>query len=96
VLHIVNRAPGNPALADCLRFCSDDAGILLIEDGVYAAVANGPWLQRLLQRTRNVYVLEADACARGLSGRIGEGIERVDYARFVALCCEYPRMHSWY
>jgi tRNA 2-thiouridine synthesizing protein B len=97
MLHIVNRAPqaGN-ALADCLRICDAGAGILLIEDGVVAALANGSWLPRILERTHNLYVLEADVAARGLAGKIAANAQVVDYAGFVALCCEYPGTYSWY
>jgi tRNA 2-thiouridine synthesizing protein B len=97
MLHIVNQAPqaGN-ALTDCLRICDANAAILLIEDGVYAALASGSWLVRIQERTRNLYVLEADVAARGLAGRITGSARVVDYAGFVALCCEYPGTYSWY
>lgn len=97
MLHLVGQAPytGN-ALADCLRVCDANAGILLLEDGVYAALANGSWLPRVLARTRNLYVLDADVAARGLTGRIADGARIVDHAGFVALCCEYPGTCSWY
>ena len=97
MLHIVNRAPQTgAALADCLRVCEAGSGILLIEDGVVAALANGGWLPRILERTQKLYVLEADVAARGLAGRIAAGARSVDYAGFVALCCEYPGTCSWY
>jgi tRNA 2-thiouridine synthesizing protein B len=97
MLHIVNQSPqaGN-ALADCLRTCDGGAGVLLIEDGVVAALANSNWLRELLERTHHVYVLEADVAARGLTGKIGDQARIVDYAGFVALCCEYPGTYSWY
>jgi tRNA 2-thiouridine synthesizing protein B len=97
MLHIINRAPlaGN-ALNDCLRICDAAAGILLIEDGVVAALANGEWLPRILERTHNLYVLDADIVARGLTGKIAGSAKVVDYAGFVALCCEYPGTYSWY
>lgn len=97
MLHIVNRAPlAGPALTDCLRICDAAAGILLIEDGVVAALANGDWLPRILERTPNLYVLEADVAARGLIGKIHRDARVVDYPGFVALCCEYPGTYSWY
>jgi tRNA 2-thiouridine synthesizing protein B len=97
MLHIVNQAPQTgSALADCLRICDDGAGILLIEDGVIAALANGAWLPRMLERTRRLYILEADVAARGLAGKIAGSVQIVDYAGFVDLCCEYPGTYSWY
>lgn len=97
MLHIVNRTPfAHSALADCLRICDAAAGIVLIEDGVYAALADGEWLDRMREKTQNLYALSADVAARGLADRIGAAVRVVDYAGFVALCCEYPRTHSWY
>lgn len=97
MLHIVNRSPfASSCLADCLRICRAPAGILLIEDGVYAALADGQWLQRMQEKTPHIYVLAADVAARGLAGRIAAAASSVDYAGFVELCCEYPATHSWY
>lgn len=97
MLHIINRAPlAGTALADCLRICDATAGILLIEDGVVAALAKGDWLARILERTPNLYVLAADVAARGLTDKISDSAQLVDYAGFVALCCEYPGTCSWY
>lgn len=97
MLHIVNRSPfSHRALADCLRTCDAATGILLIEDGVYAALEDGEWLARMRDKTAKLYVLSADVAARGLGERIGDAVQAVDYDGFVALCCEYPATHSWY
>lgn len=97
MLHIVNRSPfSHRALAECLRGCDAAAGILLIEDGVYAALAGGEWLARMRDKTDRIHVLAADVAARGLAGRIDAAARSIDYAGFVALCCEYPGTLSWY
>lgn len=97
MLHIVNRSPfAHRALADCLRACDAQAAILLIEDGVYAALAGGEWLARMRARTASIYVLDADAAARGIATRLDALATPVDYAGFVALCCEHSAAQSWY
>ena len=97
MLHIVNQSPFNRScLADCLRVCNSQAAILLIEDGVYAARADGEWVRRIFAKTRRVYALDADITARGLNGKIAADIVSVDYDGFVRLCCEYSSTHSWY
>ena len=41
-LHTVNKSPySSTALASCLAHLTGDAAILLIEDGVYGALASG-------------------------------------------------------
>jgi tRNA 2-thiouridine synthesizing protein B len=97
MLHIVNQAPFNRScLADCLRVCEAQAALILIEDGVYAARADGEWAQRIFAKIDKVYALDADIAARGLTGKTAANIIGVDYAEFVQLCCEYSSTHSWY
>jgi len=96
MLHTVNKSPhSHSALADCLRVCGEHGVILLIEDGVYAALAGNAWLQPL-QSARAVYALAPDVAARGLEQQIADTVQLVDYADFVRLCCEYNTMQSWY
>jgi len=97
MLHTINKSPySNRCLAECLRVCSADDAILLIEDGVYAALAGNDWIKQLLAKTTAVYALQADAAARGLADRIATEVKAVDYAGFVQLCCEQPSMLAWY
>lgn len=96
MLHTVNKSPyGDSALADCLRVCGGHDALLLIEDGVYAALAGGAWAEAL-RALPKVYALAPDVAARGLEGRTAPGIELVDYAGFVQLCCEHAAVQSWY
>ena len=97
MLHIVNQSPfTRSCLADCLRVCDAQAALILIEDGVYAALADSEWAQRMVEKTGKVYALDVDVAARGLTGKIATSIISVDYAGFVQLCCEHPTSHSWY
>ena len=97
MLHTINKSPySHQCLAECLRVCSADDIILLLEDGVYAALATGEWLQALLGKAAAVYALQPDITARGLNDRIASAIKTVDYAGFVQLCAEQPNMMAWY
>lgn len=97
MLHTINKAPHSSNAFDaCLRICGGEAAILLIEDGVLAALADSEAAARLCATTNRVYVLLPDAAARGLDGRIASGITGVDYAGFVQLCCEHSSVQSWY
>jgi tRNA 2-thiouridine synthesizing protein B len=95
-LHIVSKSPyGNSALADCLRVCGA-ASLLLTEDAVSAALANGEWLKALRRDDLTVYVLTEDCVTRGFVDRIDTQITAIDYAGFVQLCCDHDRTVSWY
>jgi tRNA 2-thiouridine synthesizing protein B len=99
VLHIINKSPFETGtLTSCLRFIRPDDGLLLIEDGVYAAehgTAAEASLRPILGKLR-VHALGPDLQARGLShGKLLGGIEVVDYGGFVDLTTEYDTLQSW-
>lgn len=97
LLHTINKSPfSHSALSDCLRLCSDDATIVLIEDGVYAALADAQWIEKISARCSNIYALAPDIAARGLSERIAGAVKLIDYVGFVELCCTHSTIQSWY
>ncbi len=95
VLHTVSAAPGNPAFEQCLRAAGDGDVILLLGDGVYAALPGSRALAALLQQAARVCVLECDAKALGVSG-FPERIDSIDMAGFVSLTEACPRQLAWY
>ena len=98
MLHIVNKSPyERNALESCLRLAQPGSALLLIEDGVYAATrgnAAEASLKDAMARLK-VYALKADLEARGVAGRVMDGIELVDYGGFVDLACGQPNCQSW-
>jgi len=99
MLHIVNKSPSErPALASCLRLAVAGNSVLLIEDGVYAALASSSSSEQLQARggELKLYVLEADLQARGLQDdELIPGIELIDYAGFVDLVAGHTVNQSW-
>ena len=98
MLHIVNKSPLlNSALASCLRLAQDGEAVILIEDGIFAAtqgVAAGCGLADAVGRLE-VYALAPDVDARGMTGRLTDGVKAVDYAGFVKLVVEHHTNQSW-
>jgi len=99
MLHTVNKSPfERNALESCLRVAKAGAGILLIEDGVYAALAGTVVSDQVGARVGECkfYVLGSDIAARGLEGKpLIDGIEIVDYGGFVDLVEEHNVVQSW-
>lgn len=97
MLHTINKSPySHQCLTDCLHVCSTNDVILLIEDGVYASLTNSEWIEPLLAKASAVYALQPDVSARGLGDRLAAGIKTIDYAGFVQLCVDQPKMLAWY
>ena len=91
-LLILSHAPHlDPAQAATLELAGDGDGVLLIEDGVYAAGRHPNPLQSALQAARergaDLYALAPDLLARGVE----TDIPTVDYGGFVDLITRYDR-----
>ncbi|MDH3514304.1 MAG: sulfurtransferase complex subunit TusB [Gammaproteobacteria bacterium] len=98
MLHTVNKSPTERnTLESCLKHLTKGSAVLLIEDGVYAALKGTTSTKLVEQALKNypVFALYPDIEARGLQDRIIDGIKLVDYSGFVDLAVEYPRMQAW-
>ncbi|MGB5735085.1 MAG: sulfurtransferase complex subunit TusB [Thiohalocapsa sp.] len=98
-LHTVNKSPFEKNSLDaCLNYAGSGANVLLIEDGIYAALKGTRFEQRVKTAldSAKVYVLGPDLNARGFSeDRVIEGISVVDYAGFVDLAAENAKVQAW-
>lgn len=99
VLHLVNRSPyESSALACCLMRAGEGDAVLLIEAGVYAALAGSAFAPRLREASGKlaVYALDADLAARGIAAaEVVEGVALVDYEGFVELSLSHSPALSW-
>ena len=99
MLHLINKSPfERNSLDSCLRLAKTGASILLIEDGVYAAMANTDHAEKVSGRLDEftLYVLGPDVAARGLNDiPLIEGINVIDYEGFVDLVTEHDVTQSW-
>jgi len=98
MLHTVNKSPFNHnGFETCLKYAQPGSAVLLIEDGVYAA-AKGTAVSKQLEialKTVPIYALKPDVEARGMQGRVLDGVKLVDYGGFVDLVAEHNTVQSW-
>jgi len=99
ILHVVNKSPTDRYAFDtCFRMASPGDSILLIEDGVYAALANAAFADDITSRLEDFsfFVLGPDVDARGLGEKpLIEDIGVVDYEGFVDLVADNEVTQSW-
>ncbi len=99
VLHTVNKSPFEKnTLSSCLRLAKTGAAVLLIEDGVYGALAETSVASEMTDRADDIkiYALAPDIEARGLSEKpLIDGLTLVDYGGFVDLVEEHSTVQSW-
>ena len=99
MLHTVNKSPSEKnSLLSCLRLAQPGSDILLIEDGVYAALAGSNYsgiVERALMQHR-LYVLEPDLASRGFGKPdVTPGVQPVSYSGFVDLTVANDSVHAW-
>ncbi len=99
MLHLINKSPmDRNSLDSCLRLAKSGSSVLLLEDGVYAALSKASSAGDVGKRMGDLtfYVLGPDVSARGLDDKpLIDGIRSVDYADFVDLVVEHEVAQSW-
>jgi len=99
MLHLINKSPfDRNALDSCLRLAKAGSSVLLIEDGVYAALSKAESAKAVGNRMDDLtfYVLGPDVSARGLDDKpLIDGFTVVDYGGFVDLVVEHDVAQSW-
>jgi tRNA 2-thiouridine synthesizing protein B len=96
ILHTVNIGPGGASFDDCLRTASHNDAILLMGDGVYAALEGTATCTRLRETGAEVFILEPDARAAGILKRLYKEARLEDIDGFVLLTERFPRQLAWY
>lgn len=95
VLHTLNASPASRAFAECLRLVAPGDSILLLGDGVYAAVTGTAARAQLEATGAHLHVLQQDAAAAGILEQLACA-DTLDMAGFVALSERYPRQLAWF
>jgi len=99
MLHTVNKSPfERDALSSCLKHAVTGSSVLLIEDGVVAALDNTAIADQVkgAMNDVSVFVLGEDLKARGLGeDKLIDGVTVVDYSGFVDLATKNDKVQSW-
>ena len=84
IVHTINKVS---ALSLCSNLIAEGDQVVLLEDGVYIGLQPLPF---------SVFAIRVDVDARGLSGRLTEQIESIDYSDVVSLCAKADKVCSWF
>jgi tRNA 2-thiouridine synthesizing protein B len=97
-LHTVNKSPFEKSSMDsCLNYAKDGSSVLLYEDAIYGAIKGSSIADKVAAKSGvSFYVLGPDLKARGVTeDKVIDGIEIVDYTKFVALAAENDKVQAW-
>ncbi len=95
ILHTLHTAPRHPAFSDLLGILSPDDAVLLLGDGVYAALNDTPAYRHLSASGADLYVLRDDADAAGITDRL-DNDRLITIDKFVLLTEQYTQQMAWY
>lgn len=95
ILHTLNASPSSAAFKDCLKVIHAGDAVVLMGDGVYAALAGTKAFSELQASGAELYALNSDAIAAGVT-ECATWANRIDMDNFVALTERFPRQLAWY
>ena len=95
MLHTLRTSPWHADITGMLRLMDEGDDLLLIADGVLAAVENSHVVEILRTAPISIYVLNEDAQARGLCAQISSDAMMVSYTDFVRLTVKHPAQIAW-
>ena len=98
ILHTVNKSPFEKSSMDsCLAHANDGSAVLMYEDGIYGAIKGTSVADKVAAMSGvKFYVMGPDLKARGVAeDKVIDGIEIVDYAKFVSLAVENDKVQAW-
>ena len=95
MLHTLRTSPWHADISGITRLMDDGDDLLLIADGVLAAVENGRFLEMLRAAPISIYVLNEDVQARGLCAQISSDVIMVSYTDFVRLTVKHASQIAW-
>ncbi|KGD79561.1 sulfur transfer complex subunit TusB [Tatumella morbirosei] len=95
MLHTLMRSPWQTDIRGMIMLLSADDDLLLLQDGVLAAVEGNELLRALLQSPATLYVLQEDAAARGITTQISVEVQKIGYNEFVELTVRHQQQLAW-
>lgn len=95
MLHTLRHSPWQCDFEELLRMLGEGDDLLLIQDGVLAAMEGSRFVEILNNAPITVSALKEDIAARGLVGQISAKIDAVSYTDFVNLTVKHATQMSW-
>ncbi|KGD81830.1 tRNA 2-thiouridine synthesizing protein B [Pantoea sp. PNA 14-12] len=95
MLHTLFHSPTYSDIESLTRLLMPEDDLLLLQDGVLAAIEGSRALEQLRASGAKLWALEDDLNARGLSTQISPVVQSVDYTFFVALTVKHQQQMAW-
>ncbi|WP_333902427.1 sulfurtransferase complex subunit TusB [Enterobacter wuhouensis] len=95
MLHTLSHSPWQCDIDALMRMLREGDALLLMQDGVLAALEGSRFVEILNRAPISVSALKDDLDARGLSGQISAKIDVIGYTEFVNLTVKHASQMNW-
>lgn len=95
MLHTLINSPFKCDFSALLRLLAEGDELLLMQDGVLAALEGSQALELLRSAPISLFVMREDVLARGLIAQISSSAATISYTDFVALAVKHPQQMTW-
>ena len=95
MLYTLMHSPWQCDIDTLLLLLEAQDDLLLLQDGVTAALLGSAMLEKLQNTPAKLWVLQEDVVARGLVAQISTSVTCVDYTEFVALTAKHQQQIAW-
>ncbi|MCU6667912.1 sulfurtransferase complex subunit TusB [Enterobacteriaceae bacterium H4N4] len=95
MLHTLSHSPWHCDIDSMMRMLREGDALLLVQDGVIAAIDGTRFVDILSNAPITVCALKDDIDARGLAGQISAKINVVSYTDFVNLAVQHTGQMNW-
>lgn len=95
MLYTLMHSPWQCDIDTLVLLLQQDDDVLLLQDGVMAALSGSVMLEKLQKSPATLWVLQEDVAARGLVAQISTSVSCVNYTEFVALTAKHQQQIAW-
>ncbi|WP_343188177.1 sulfurtransferase complex subunit TusB [Buchnera aphidicola (Ceratoglyphina bambusae)] len=95
MLHILMNSPFFIDSKMLFNFIKKKDYFIAIQDGVIISIKNNIFLNKIVNCSKNLYVLEEDLIARGLILKTSKNFSLINYSDFVDLTIKNKTQIKW-
>ncbi len=95
MLYTLLQSPWQCDMESLLLLLQEGDDLLLLQDGVTAALEGSQMYIKLSASPATLWVLQEDVAARGLGAQISTKVARLDYTGFVAMTAKHQQQVAW-
>ncbi|WP_337023698.1 MULTISPECIES: sulfurtransferase complex subunit TusB [unclassified Pantoea] len=95
MLYTLLQSPWQCDIDSLLLLMQEGDDLLLMQDGVTAALEGSQMFIKLQASPAALWVLEEDVVARGLVEQISTKVARLDYTGFVTMTVKHQQQVAW-